>query len=471
MSPSEPTPPPGPDQPNQQRRPAVSRRALLTGAGAVALVGTSGALALARRGPRLPLDGPALPQLAELELTTGADGARTGLLSAGSTTTGLAYNGSAPGPLLRLREGERVRLSFHNDTGAHSSLHLHGLPLGPAADAPFAHLEPGTGDVREFTLPAGCAGTYWYHPHAHGDVERQLLAGLAGPVVVTGPLDQTPELAAADDRLLMLTRQGSALHANGVLHPVVHAQAGRVRLRLLNATAGDHLLIGLVRDGRRQPMHLIATDSGFTQRPVPLQEVLLAPGERAEVLIDTTRAGTVGVQALPYSVYGPGGATSEERTLAVLQVPAGLAPLPLPQQLLPLQRLDPAAAVRTRRLTLGADGHGAYTLDGHTFDPDRVDISAQLGTVEVWELVNEHTTDHPFHLHSYPFQVLQRAGTPEPFTAWRDTVNVPAASTVRIAVPLRGEAGRTVYHCHIASHEDLGMMGVLDVRDLREVRS
>ena len=447
-------------------RPVLSRRALLGGGGALALTGALTPWALARRGPDLPLDGPPLPDLAELALGTAADGARTGELTAAADATGvtgLAYNGTSPGPLLRLREGERVRLAFRNDTDAHSSLHLHGLPLGPAADAPFAHLGPGSADVREFVLPPGSAGTYWYHPHAHGDVERQLLAGLAGPVVVTGPLDELPGLAGADDRLLVMTRSGSEVRTNGVLHPLVQARAGRVRLRLLNATAGDHLLIGLVRGRERVPVHLVATDTGSVERPVELAEVLLAPGERAEVLVDTTTAGTLGVQALPYSVYGDGGTRSEERTLAVLRVPGGLTPVPLPGRLLPFERLDPAGAVRTRRLVLDADGHGGYTLDGHAFDAARTDAHAQLGTVEVWELANAHTTDHPFHLHSYPFQVLDRGATPEPFPAWRDTVNVPADATVRIVVPFRGEGGRTVYHCHIASHEDLGMMGVLEV--------
>ncbi|MEU1471134.1 multicopper oxidase domain-containing protein [Streptomyces sp. NPDC005761] len=72
---------------------------------------------------------------------------------------------------------------------------------------------------------------------------------------------------------------------------------------------------------------------------------------------------------------------------------------------------------------------------------------------------------HPFHLHSYPVQVIDRDGKPEPFRAWRDTVNIPAGTTVRLAVPFRGEAGRTVYHCHISAHEDLGMMGILEVAE------
>ena len=78
-------------------------------------------------------------------------------------------------------------------------------------------------------------------------------------------------------------------------------------------------------------------------------------------------------------------------------------------------------------------------------------------------MVNAHSTDRPFHLHSHPVQVLDRDGAPEPFAARRDTVTVPPGSTVRLLVPSRGGGGRTGYRCHVASHEDLGMMGVIEV--------
>ncbi|GAB7192661.1 multicopper oxidase family protein [Kineococcus sp. NUM-3379] len=445
-----------------------SRRSFLTGGVGLAATGALGWWGATSLLPGLPTDGPPLPEPPVLPLVRHPGGVLGGELTAAATATGLAYDGSSPGPLLRFREGEKVRLAFHNGTGVDSTLHLHGLPLTPAQDAPLAHLGPGGSDVREFELTPGSAGTYWYHPHAHGDVERQILAGLAGPVVVTGPLDELPGLREADDRLLALTRAGADVRVNGALHPRITARAGRVRLRLLNATAGDHLLVGVTRGRDRVPVHLVATDAGLVERPVRLREVLLAPGERAEVLVETTEQGLLGVRALPYSVYGPGGERGAERTLAVLDVPAGLRPVPLPAALRPVERLDPAGAARTRRIVLDADGRGGYTVDGRAFDvhaahAGHADLTARLGTLEVWEVVNAHGTDHPFHLHSYPVQVLDRDGVPEPYRAWRDTVNVPARSAVRLAVPFRGAPGRTVYHCHIASHEDLGMMGVLEV--------
>ncbi|SMD25620.1 multicopper oxidase family protein [Kibdelosporangium aridum] len=402
----------------------VSRRAFLFGGVALA----SGVAACS-----VP-DGPQLPQPQALsepyELVATPSG----------------YSGQFPGPLLKVREGDRVQLAFRNGLDAPTSLHIHGLPLSPAVDAPLTHLKPGESDHRDFTIPPGTAGTYWYHPHAHGDVERQLLMGLAGPIVVDdGRID-------ADDRLVMITKD---LQVNGVARPVITPRSGRVRLRLINATAADTLLLGVLRDGDQQTFHLIATDGGLVENPVPLTEILLTPGERAEILVDTTTAGRLELRALPYSVYGPGGAQSEDRLLASLDVPAGLVPIPLPWS---MRKIDAPTGSRTRRLVLNGHGDSMFTINGRTFDHNRVDMEVKSGTTEIWELVNEHTMDHPFHLHSYSFQVVDA-----PFRAWRDTVNVPPGSTVRIVIPFHGPPGRTVYHCHIASHEDLGMMGILEV--------
>ncbi|MET7645817.1 multicopper oxidase domain-containing protein [Streptomyces sp. NPDC005426] len=170
----------------------LSRRSLIVG-GTAATAGALIPLVRSLTSAEALPDGPPLPELPELDVSTpaGKPRTKTATLTAGSAGEGrLAYNhtGPGPGPLMRLRDGDRVRLTFRNDLDAPSSLHVHGVPMPPATDAPLTHLAPGQSDVREFTLPPGSAGTYWYHPHAHGDVERQLLAGLAGPVVVTGPL-------------------------------------------------------------------------------------------------------------------------------------------------------------------------------------------------------------------------------------------------------------------------------------------
>ena len=106
-----------------------------------------------------------------------------------------------------------------------------------------------------------------------------------------------------------------------------------------------------------------------------------------------------------------------------------------------------------------------FAFNGQPFAPDRIDTSVKLGHTEDWELINRdpHQMDHPFHLHVNFFQVIERDGIPEPYRAWRDTILVRAGERVRIRVKFADFTGKTMYHCHISDHEDLGMMGTLDI--------
>jgi FtsP/CotA-like multicopper oxidase with cupredoxin domain len=96
-------------------------------------------------------------------------------------------------------------------------------------------------------------------------------------------------------------------------------------------------------------------------------------------------------------------------------------------------------------------------------DMNRVDFQGRLGTTEIWEIENLVGMDHPFHLHGFHFQVLDRNGVPEPYRSWKDSINVPRHETVRIIVRFDGYAGKWMFHCHILDHEDQGMMGVLQL--------
>jgi bilirubin oxidase len=108
----------------------------------------------------------------------------------------------------------------------------------------------------------------------------------------------------------------------------------------------------------------------------------------------------------------------------------------------------------------------AFLINGASFDPQRITMTSRRGEVEHWSIENCADMDHPFHLHSTQFQVLEReqggVATPEPYLAWRDTVNVQPGEIVRIA-SVQQQAGDRMFHCHILEHEDLGMMGTLRV--------
>jgi FtsP/CotA-like multicopper oxidase with cupredoxin domain len=425
----------------------------------------------------------------------------------------LNYNGQIPGPRLETKAGDTVRIRLINNIGQPTNLHYHGLHIPPTgqADNIFRHVPNGESSTYEFTIPQNHpAGTFYYHPHLHEMTAEQVFGGLGGIFVVRGELDQIPEIQAAKEEFLFLKdfaldangqvvaanpmarmqgREGLLITVNGQVNPnLAIAAGGLLRLRLLNASSSRFYRLAL----QEHPFFLIATDGGAISEPVELKELLLAPGERAEVLVQGDRQpGQYSLLNLPYNrgggmaMMGRGGMggmmhpnpESQSQTpqiLATLVYQGLVSPLPLPQKLISVETLPAPQTVRRLELSMamgmmGGMGSGmgmTFLFNGKAFDPQRVDASVKLGQIEDWDLVNVDSDrmDHPFHLHVNPFQVVSRDGQPEPYRAWKDTVLVRSGETVRIRIPFRDFAGKTVYHCHILDHEDLGMMGLIEMK-------
>ncbi len=413
------------------------------------------------------------------------------------------YNGTTPGPTLRIRPGDVLSITLVNRLGETTNLHTHGLHVSPSGHADNVFVAVADGERRTYTyeIPHDHrSGTFWYHPHMHEMVAPQVFGGLAGMIVVEDELDDLPELAGATERVLVLSdpaignsanvldasmmtkmrgREGDVVVVNGVVAPTIAARAGTLEhWRVLNASPSRYYRLSL--DGH--PFAVIGTDGGRLTTPHDAPEVLLAPGERVEMLVAPSTAGSYRLQALPYNrgSVGMGGSTgSSTRTLVATMTTTGTAPpAALPAALAPAASLTLAPATSRRELVLamgmgGGNGGGmggggggmgrSFTINGKTFDPARTNITTKLGRVEEWTLTNTSTMDHPFHLHVWPFQVVARTDGAPITPGWKDTVNVPAGEAVTVRVPLTDIAGRTVYHCHILDHEDLGMMGVIQV--------
>ena len=440
----------------------------------------------------------------------------------GQPTTLMAYNGQMPGPRLEARPGDTVRIRFTNNLPEPTNLHYHGLNISHSgnADNVFLSVEPGETFAYEFTIPEDHpAGTFWYHPHRHGFVADQVFAGLSGFFVVRGELDEIPEVQSASEAFLalkdfqlneegkiakpdqmaaMMGREGSLITAAGEVNPTLQIPtSGLLRLRLLNASVSRFYRLQI----EQHPMYLIATDGGAISAPVEVKELLLVPGERAEVLIKGDQApGSYRLLNLPYDRGGMGmmgdGAMgdmdmSEGHSMKGMDMgmdtdtsdasEGGSLPLAtfnysddtaetvaLPTQLIPVETL--AAPQNTRRLELSMRMSFlrgmAFTIDDKTYSEDRVDIEVPLGTVEEWEIANVDADmmDHPFHIHAAAFQVVSRDGKPEPYSAWKDTVLVRGGETLRIRIHFKDFPSKSVYHCHILDHEELGMMGIIDVQ-------
>jgi len=171
----------------------------------------------------------------------------------------------------------------------------------------------------------------------------------------------------------------------------------------------------------------------------------------------------------PGSGTTSGGSAIELVTLTVAGTPAApvaaVAPLPAARD------LRGSTVTNRRTLTLamgmgmgmtGSDGM-SFTIDGRSFDPNRVDQTARAGAIEEWTITNTSPMDHPFHLHVWPMQVLSIAGVTTDAPTWQNVVNVPARGSTVVRIPFETNPGRSVYHCHILDHEDNGMMGVIEV--------
>jgi len=124
---------------------------------------------------------------------------------------------------------------------------------------------------------------------------------------------------------------------------------------------------------------------------------------------------------------------------------------------IPELNIDDATETRIMRMTNGK-------INSKTMDMNRVDETAELGATEIWDIRNLVGMDHPFHLHGFQFQVIDRNGEPVSQRKWEDTVNVPGFESARFIVRYDNYPGKWMFHCHILDHEDQGMMGVLEVK-------
>jgi FtsP/CotA-like multicopper oxidase with cupredoxin domain len=281
-----------------------------------------------------------------------------------------------------------------------------------------------------------------------------MLRGLAGPLLFDPAVLPAP-LAGAQEHVLLLTNQldENNILVNGVLSPVLTASATRVRLRIINASTARNPVLRLRGpDGAPRSFWLVATDGGFLRNAVPMTSVELGIGQRVELLVDVGPAAAQLVCA------------EDGKTLVSLTGPDGPA-LPAPVgRLAQVPRLVPTRTTHHRRIDLTQTSDGTFSIDDKVFNHKRVDQHVRYGALEVWEVRNRTSVSHPFHLHSWPFQVLARGNRRETLVAWRDTALVHPGQTVKLAVRFTHYRGRTVYHCHIAAHEDNGMMGIVEVR-------
>lgn len=432
----------------------------------------------------------------------------TGKLVKGPAHTLQALPGSYLGPVIRLRRGQRVRVRYANQLGEDSIVHWHGLDVPETADGhPRLAIGDGQEYVYEFEV-INRAGTYWYHPHPHMRTGAQVYQGLAGLLLVTDDDEDALALPSGDAELLCVLQDrrfdarnqfvyqgggpmemmngflGDRVLVSGQPQPTREVDAGWHRVRLLN---GSNARIYKLAWSRDLPMTVIGGDGGLLERLVSRRSLTLAPGQRADVLLDLTglAPGTdVHLDSLSFpqadaGVVGMMGGTSPVPNGAALRMMtlrtrARTGPaFQLPDRLPTFDSSwSPRPDARTRRVPLLFQ-RMQWMLAGRTFSMDEVtaDETVAAGSTHVWEFVNQPNgmgmeAAHPMHIHGRQFRVLDRTGG-HPGNAlregivdagWRDTVLVLPGEAVRAQVTFTSHPGLYLYHCHILEHEDMGMM-------------
>ena len=399
-------------------------------------------------------------------------------IAPGATIQAWTFNGQVPGPVIEGRVGDVVEVRLTNRLPEPTAIHWHGLRLPASMDGTEMVqrlVQPGESFTYRFKLLD--AGTFWYHPHANETV--QLERGLYGALIVRGEdepvLDREQVLVLDDmklDRKGRLAkfggfvqrhdgREGDARLVNGTMEPTLTIAAGQVeRWRVVNGSSARYVRLSI----GRTPFRLLGTDGGFLEAPVTVDDVLLAPGDRADIAVGPFAEGQeVAVEALRYwrtTIKR----RKDERFATVRVGPAKPSIAMVPERLRVIEPLAPSSAAPNRTVDFGINlswRRGIdFVVNGERHD---VDEPVKIGELQVWDVVNSTMMDHPFHLHGYFFQVLSVNGKAPAWRSWEDVVNLPPKSTTRIAWLPDERPGSWMYHCHILEHHAAGMMAHFDV--------
>jgi len=414
------------------------------------------------------------------------------------------YNARVPGPQIRIRQGDRLRVEVENALAEETTVHWHGIRLPNAMDGvPHLTQAPITANggtfLYEFDLPD--AGTFWYHPHTRS--HEQVARGLSGVLIVDEPeplrVDRDITWVLDDWRLLRdaqisgdfsnmhdmthAGRLGNTVTVNGVIAESETVRAGeRIRLRLVNVA--NARVFALEFSGH-EPL-IIAIDGQPVEPHVPEGgRIVVAPAMRVDLVVDMG-----GVPGAKHPVYDRYYARQQYRLLDLAY--SGERPLrdnPLDASLRlppnPVPEPDSSNALRHQVLLGGGmmgrttggtlDGRAlsmrelvqagmAWTMNGvaerNHMPPPLLTLAR--GRTHVIELVNDTAWDHPMHLHGFSFRVITRNGHPARHRPWQDTVLLGPDERVEIAF-VADNPGDWMFHCHILEHQVAGMMSVVRV--------
>jgi blue copper oxidase len=430
----------------------------------------------------------------------------------GYKTKTFGVNASYLGPTLMLNKGDSLNIKINNKLMDTTTIHWHGMHVSALNDGgPHIIIPPNTVWNPKFKVRDNAA-MYWYHPHLHMMTNLHASLGAAGLVLVRDTIEKKlalPRRYGLDDfplvvqskcfdlnkQIVIENASDSVMMVNGTLKPYLPVPAQVVRFRLLNASSERVYNFGLQGN---LTFYQIGTDGGLLNAPVALTRLRLAPGERAEILINFSEK--IGqkinllsfASELPSAIYGalqpgmgpgqtiPGYKTnvlngSDFKILEFQVIAQSASPVTaIPSSLVTNTPWKVSAANGFKTLTfmpvnMGPTAiQGPFMINNSHFDMDVVNYSIPLNNIEVWTLTNQSPIAHPFHIHDVQFFITEMNGAAPPanMAGRKDVVLVPAGQTVKFITKFEtfcDSMAMYMYHCHMLTHEDGGMMGQFNV--------
>ena len=404
------------------------------------------------------------------------------------------YNGQVPGPILRVKLGETLRVKFTNKLPQETTIHWHGVRVPNAMDGvpgvTQPPIKPGESFIYEFTPKD--AGTFWFHPHVRS--AEQVERGLYGVLIVedeySKKYNQDIVLVVDDWRmqanwqidpnfvtpmdLMHDGRWGNIITVNAKLNFTHKVKAGeRIRLRFINSSNGRIYKLNIPNE--LKPI-AIAVDGMYVRKHFNPNGFDLAPGNRVDVDITIPSTSKVGQTFSITDIF-----TRRTNNLATLVVTNGqvktptFAPpsnpnvpvwenaknIPNDKTYVLDARIAPRNSQGMENSPRGMGPKIQWTINGKAY-PDYDPFTFKFKQFNKFMFKNNSGRFHPMHLHGQFFKVITRDGKPVDEGFFRDTVLVYPGETVELAtVPL--DKGKWLNHCHILEHADAGMMTVVKV--------
>lgn len=396
---------------------------------------------------------------------------------------GATYNGDYAGPVLHVHPGDLMRIRLVNHLSQPTNLHFHGMRSSPLGNGDNAHIiVPPNGSLDyEVRIPVTQpVGLYWYHAHVHHFAEHQTMGGLTGTIIVEGPVPPpvTARLFVLKD-MVFEDDTGNA-EIDDTLHGIVQSVNGRLITseamrpgetqlwRFSNQSADRFLHIAL----SGHTFHIVGEDGEPQVRTDPVDELIMPPGARFDVLVDSGDAGRYAL-LVKNLMTGTGPARVLDRVIGCLDVAgepvtpaAAMTVARLPPDLR-TAKIDQTRTIIFTQIAAANQADLRFYINGKIFAADRIDVRVPLGNIEEWTIRNDTDDLHVFHIHQIGFQLVEVNGKPVPFTGYLDNVQVPARGEVKLRMPFLDPLilGRFMFHCHVLLHEDHGMMANIEIYD------